>query len=45
MSLEINTRINNEIRSAIKAKAYATSGLEQSKKKLLSPSALSLRKK
>ncbi|EIC4202418.1 hypothetical protein LAA48_004332 [Salmonella enterica subsp. enterica serovar Indiana] len=35
MTLEINTRINNEIRSAIKAKAYVTSGIEQSKKALI----------
>lgn len=35
MTLKINTRINNEIRSAIKAKAYVTSGIEQSKKALI----------
>ncbi|MER3091563.1 Nmad5 family putative nucleotide modification protein [Salmonella enterica] len=35
MTLEINARINNEIRSAIKAKAYVTSGIEQSKKALI----------
>ncbi|EAW4195719.1 hypothetical protein FFV02_22960 [Salmonella enterica] len=35
MSLEINARINNEMRSAIKAKAYVTSGIEQSKKALI----------
>lgn len=35
MSLEFNTRINNEIRAAIKAKAFKTSGIEQQKLELI----------
>ena len=35
MTLELNTRMNNEIRAAIKAKAFSTSGIEAAKKELI----------